>query len=243
MIELITALEKISERIYEEYQKLYDLENKGLNKLSILDQERIIETLKKLKSIEDDIIEKLKERKELKKATAYLKNKYDKDSDSIYIDITQDKSGLLTHRVYNRIIYELVKEESKSDYRVLNSDIVEEFIISDYLLLSMTILEKTLPNCYKSEIYKIKYKLSLTIPDLEATLVNTQFKTSKHPYVTHKLLITNNISATMSINAAIHLNTPCFSNIFFILYLLIKIITPKPKKKKGFCTFFCNLFK
>mgnify|MGYP007069099635 FL=1 len=51
MIELITALEKISERIYEEYQKLYDLENKGLNKLSILDQERIIETLKKLKSI------------------------------------------------------------------------------------------------------------------------------------------------------------------------------------------------
>lgn len=73
MIELITALEKISERIYEEYQKLYDLENKGLNKLSILDQERIIETLKKLKSIEDDIIEKLKERKELKKASAYLK--------------------------------------------------------------------------------------------------------------------------------------------------------------------------
>lgn len=194
MIELITALEKISERIYEEYQKLYDLENKGLNKLSILDQERIIETLKKLKSIEDDIIEKLKERKELKKASAYLKNKYDKDSDSIYIDITQDKSGLLTHRVYNRIIYELVKEESKSDYRVLNSDIVEEFIISDYLLLSMTILEKTLPNCYKSEIYKIKYKLSLTIPDLETTLINTQFKTSKHPYVTHKLLITNELS-------------------------------------------------
>ena len=68
MIELITALEKISERIYEEYQKLYDLENKGLNKLSILDQESIIETLKKLKSIEDDIIEKLKERKEIKKA-------------------------------------------------------------------------------------------------------------------------------------------------------------------------------
>ena len=194
MIELITALEKISERIYEEYQKLYDLENKGLNKLSILDQERIIETLKKLKSIEDDIIEKLKERKELKKASAYLKNKYDKDSDSIYIDITQDKSGLLTHRVYNRIIYELVKEESKSDYCVLNSDIVEEFIISDYLLLSMTILEKTLPNCYKSEIYKIKYKLSLTIPDLETTLINTQFKTSKHPYVTHKLLITNELS-------------------------------------------------
>ena len=138
MIELITALEKISERIYEEYQKLYDLENKGLNKLSILDQERIIETLKKLKSIEDDIIEKLKERKELKKASAYLKNKYDKDSDSIYIDITQDKSGLLTHRVYNRIIYELVKEESKSDYHVLNSDIVEEFIISDYIRKNIT---------------------------------------------------------------------------------------------------------
>ncbi len=194
MIELITALEKISERIYEEYKKLYDLENKGLNKLSLLDQERSIETLKKLKSIEDDIIEKLRERKEIKRALEYLKNKYDKDSDSIYIDITQDKSGLLTHRVYNRMVYELVKEESKRDYQVLNSDIIEEFVISDYLLLSMTILEKTLPNCYKSEIYKIKYKLSLTIPDLESILINMQFKPSEHPYITYKLLITNELS-------------------------------------------------
>ena len=48
----------------------------------------------------------------------------------------------------------------------------------------------------------------------------------------------NNINATMSIKAPIHLNTPCFSNIFFILYLLTYDYNTQIKEKKVFSYFF-----
>lgn len=192
MNELIVALEKIAEYEYQEYLKLYELEKKGYNKLTILDQEKSIETLKKLKTFEDEIIEKLKERNEISQSTTYLKNKYRKDDKSIYIDVTLEKGGLIENRVYNRLVYELIDCEAKNDYSILNSDVIEKYLINDYLLLSLTILNKSLPNAYTKEILKIKYKLLYTIPLLEQTLIKDNFNLQEHPFITYKMLITNN---------------------------------------------------
>lgn len=192
MNELITALEKIAEYEYLEYVKLCKLEKKNHTKLTNLEQEKTIETLKKLKTYEDEIIEKLKEKNEISKSTTYLENKYKKDDKSIYIDVTLEKKGLIENRVYNRLVYELIDCEAKKDYSILNSDVIEKYLINDYLLLSLSILNKTLPNVYTKEILKIKYKLLYTIPLIEQTLIKNNFNLEEHPFITYKLLITNN---------------------------------------------------
>lgn len=192
MNELINALENIAEYEYLEYLKLYELEKKNYNKLTSLEQEKTIEKIKKLKVYEDEIIEKLKEKNEISKFVTYLENKYKKDDKSIYIDVTLEKKGLIENRVYNRLVYELIDCEVKNDYFILNSDVIEKYLINDYLLLSLSILNKTLPNVYTKEILKIKYKLIYTIPLLEQTLIKDKFNLEEHPFITYKLLITNN---------------------------------------------------
>lgn len=182
LLEDIALLEKIDGSILKCYEKLYDAKGQIL----------IYDEIKRLKAIEDNIIDRILMNPRIDEVLTYLSNKYHKNV-AVNIGLCLEHKDLVETRIINSIFIKWTEINGDSWQKLF----LPMFYV-DLLKLSLSIYDQ---NYQGNGKYKITYNVGYLLKKIEDELISMKYEVWRHPYLSYKLLATDRQTMNMEEDA------------------------------------------
>lgn len=180
----IEMFENIISSINESYRKLIELECKDLKESK--DYKEELENLKSCISLEENILERFKVSGELEEIISYIEKKHETKV-GININFSSKESDIMKARMSNDL-HQIRMSQILNGEGFPSALYVTE-LYNDIIKLALAIFDKNNHISDKKEKIKTKYRIALSMRNIEKDLIRDNFEINPSPYMGNGLLL------------------------------------------------------